>query len=78
MMTGESKPVYKTALPFVVPLKDLGKDELFSFKHHHKHVLYGGSEIRDSNHLGAPALCLVARSGFSTEQVCESTHSVFL
>lgn len=69
MMTGESKPVYKTALPYVTPSSTAAENILFNFKQHHKHVLYGGSEIQDSGHPGGPALCLVAKTGFSTEQV---------
>lgn len=67
MMSGEAKPVHKTAIPTA---SDSHLEEYYrlSFAKHCRHILYGGSEVRDANNLGAPALCLVAKTGFSTQQ----------
>lgn len=67
MMTGEAKPTYKVGIPAL----DEEDDWLFRLPQHSKHFLYGGTEVKTAGNLcgGGPALCLVARTGFSSEQV---------
>jgi len=61
MLTGESIPVIKQALP--------NNDKIFDAEHDHKHILYSGTrclETRKAKGSNAPVLGLVLRTGFST------------